>query len=102
MTDRSRFKRLPEGIQSRVDGGAHLLTAVREWRGYTCSELCDLAEVQLVILMLAERGGDLLPEEAEALAQVLGVDVDLISTPQRPEPTMKTARRPPTGSIKPI
>lgn len=68
--------KLPDRVVQRIAEGVPLLKAMREWRGLTAYELSEQAEVQLVILMLAERGGDLLPEEARAIARVLGIDAE--------------------------
>jgi hypothetical protein len=68
---------LPEGVVT-IGEGQSTLTALRQWRGLTCSELSDRSGVDLIIIMLAERGSDLMPEERESIARILAVDPDLM------------------------
>lgn len=76
--DRATFEYLPEGVMATIGVGTPTLTALRQWRGLTCTELSDLSGVDLIIIMLAERGSDLMPDERQAIAEVLSVDPDLI------------------------
>lgn len=69
---------LPDGVMANVAKGGSALAALRQWRGLTCAELSDRSGVDLIIIMLAERGSDLMPEERAAIATVLNVDDDLI------------------------
>ncbi|BCP52662.1 hypothetical protein K32_12790 [Kaistia sp. 32K] len=75
---RASFGYLPEGVMTTIGDGTSTLTALRQWRGFTCSELSDRSGVDLIIIMLAERGSDLLPEERAAIAEILSVDPDLL------------------------
>jgi hypothetical protein len=69
---------LPEGVLATISEGQSTLTALRQWRGLTCSELSELSGVDLIIIMLAERGSDLMPDEKEAIARVLSVEPDMM------------------------
>lgn len=75
---RASFGYLPEGVMATIGEGMSTLTALRQWRGLTCSELSERSGVDLIIIMLAERGSDLMPEERDSIAQVLAVDPDLM------------------------
>ncbi|MCX5576697.1 hypothetical protein [Kaistia terrae] len=61
-----------------VANGTSALAALRHWRSLTCWELSEQSGVDLIIIMLAERGSDLMPEERAAIAAVLNVDEELI------------------------
>jgi hypothetical protein len=81
---------LPESVAEALRDGQTTLKALREWRALTSSQLSDLSGVDLVLLMMAERGSDLLPEEWMALARTLRVEVSVLTnSPPRP-----TALRP--------
>lgn len=70
----------PHGYLADVDtvrGGSSLAT-LRKSRGLTCAELSERSGVDLIIIMLAERGSDLMPEERTAIAAVLQVEDNLI------------------------
>lgn len=69
---------LPEGVMAQAANGS-ALAALRKWRGLTCAELSDRSGVDLIIIMLAERGSDLMPDERAAIASVLEVDDNLIA-----------------------
>lgn len=76
---RVSYAYLPDVVMANVAKGGSTLAALRQWRGLSCSELSDRSGVDLIIIMLAERGSDLMPEERAAIATVLNVDDDLIS-----------------------
>ncbi|WEK52439.1 MAG: hypothetical protein P0Y66_10900 [Candidatus Kaistia colombiensis] len=65
------------GVANRVREKSPL-AALRQSGGLTCAELSERSGVDLIIIMLAERGSDLLPEERAAIAAVLGVDAFMI------------------------
>jgi hypothetical protein len=69
---------VPEGVLATIGDGHSTLAALRKWRGLTCSELSDLSGVDLIIIMLAERGSDLLPEERDAIARILSVSPEMM------------------------
>lgn len=69
---------LPDGVTTDVANGRSALAALRQWRGLTCWELSEQSGVDLIIIMLAERGSDLMAEERAAIAAVLNVDEELI------------------------
>ncbi|WP_018184002.1 hypothetical protein [Kaistia granuli] len=75
---RASFGYLPEGVMATIGDGMSTLTALRQWRGLTCAELSERSGVDLIIIMLAERGSDLMPEEREAIAEVLSCDPELM------------------------
>jgi hypothetical protein len=75
---RVTFGYLPEGVVATIGEGQSTLAALRQWRGFTCSELSERSGVDLIIIMLAERGSDLMPEERDAIARVLSVDPEVM------------------------
>ncbi|WP_156911973.1 hypothetical protein [Kaistia adipata] len=75
---RASFGYLPEGVAATIGEGQSALAALRQWRGLSCSQLSERSGVDLIIIMLAERGSDLMPEEKEAIARVLSVDPDMM------------------------
>ena len=89
FSDQASVWNLPESLAEALSEGQSRLKAVREWRGMTCSQLSDSSGVDLVLLMMAERGSDLLPEEWLALAHALGVEVSLLA----PTPVHRLAQR---------
>ena len=70
---RSSYGYLPEGV---TPIGGSSLAALRKSRGLTCSLLSERSGVDLIIIMLAERGSDLMAEERTAIARVLEVEDD--------------------------
>ncbi|MCX5581755.1 helix-turn-helix domain-containing protein [Kaistia terrae] len=74
---------LPYSVAKALSEGNSMLRALREWRGLSFTELSDASGVDLVLLMLAERGSELLPDEQAALAKVLSVEERVleVSTP---------------------
>jgi hypothetical protein len=69
---------LSEGVLATIGERQSTLAALRKRRGLTCNELSELSGVDLIIIMLAERGSDLMPEEKEAIARVLSVEPDMM------------------------
>jgi len=69
---------LPEGVVASAMHGTSQLSTIRQSVGLTRAELSEQSGVDLIIIMLAERGSDLLPEERTAIAAVLQVDEFLI------------------------
>lgn len=69
---------LPDGVIANAASGGSALAALRKWREITCAELSEQSGVDLIIIMLAERGSDLMADERAAIAAVLQVDEELI------------------------
>ncbi|MFI5409731.1 hypothetical protein [Kaistia sp. UC242_56] len=70
---RSSYGYLPEGVTPIGSS----LAALRKSRGLTCAQLSERSGVDLIIIMLAERGSDLMAEERAAIATVLEVEDDV-------------------------
>ncbi|MBN9026795.1 MULTISPECIES: helix-turn-helix domain-containing protein [Kaistia] len=64
----------PEGVVATAAKARSPLTAIRQDVGLTRAELAEQSGVDLIIIMLAERGSDLLPHERAAIAAVLQID----------------------------
>jgi hypothetical protein len=71
---RSAFAALPDGLMETVSDGQSILTGLLLWHGLSCNELSERSGVDLIIIMLAERGGALMREEKQAIAKVLAID----------------------------
>lgn len=69
---------LPDCVLSDVANGASMLAALRRWRGLSRPQLSEASGVDLVILMMAEKGFALEAGEKLVLATALRVDSRLI------------------------
>lgn len=73
---------LPEGVAFVVANGRSMLSALRAWRGLSALQLSEASGVDLVILMMAEKGFELEADERIALAAALSVDQRLLLSQQ--------------------